>query len=132
MAFPAKSTPSPYTTRRRILVVEDQADAAATLALLLRLHGHEVNVALDGTAALQALQTLTADVVFIDIGLPDMDGREVARRIRQSDQNGALLIAVTGYGAAEDCHRSAEAGFNHHLVKPVTITVINKILETIQ
>jgi len=131
MDFPAKSTPSPYTPRRRILVVEDQADAAATLALLLRLHGHEVNVAADGTAALQTLQTLTADVVIIDIGLPDMDGHEVARRIRQSGQNSALLVALTGYQGKEESHRSAEAGFNHHLTKPVTLTVINKILETI-
>jgi len=131
MASPTKSTPSPYTTRRRILVVEDQADTAATLALLLRLHGHEVNVALDGTAALQTLQSLTADVVFIDIGLPDIDGREVARRIRQSSGNGTMLVALTGYAEKDDQQRSAEAGFNHHLTKPVTLPIINKILETI-
>jgi signal transduction histidine kinase len=105
---------------RRVLVVDDNRDAAESIAMLLRLWGHDVRTALDGRSALEAAQTYRPDVVLLDIGLPNVDGYEVAKQLRhQLGDNGLLLVAVTGYGQTEDRRRSAEAGFNRHLVKPV-------------
>ena len=104
----------------RILVVEDHEDTAATLALLLRMEGHEVQVAPDGPAALEAVQFASPDVVLLDIGLPGMSGWEVARWVTgQPAEKRPLLVAITGYGREEDRRRSAEAGIDHHLLKPV-------------
>ena len=104
----------------RILVVEDHADTAATLALLLRMEGHEVQVAPDGPAALEAVQIASPDVVLLDIGLPGMSGWEVARWVTgQPAEKRPLLVAITGYGREEDRRRSEEAGMDLHLVKPV-------------
>jgi two-component system CheB/CheR fusion protein len=104
----------------RVLVVEDSRDAAATLCLLLRGLGHEVHMAHDGPAALEAARQHRPDVVLLDIGLPHMDGYEVAQRLRQQPETqGAVLVAMTGFGQEEDRRRSAAAGFDHHLVKPV-------------
>jgi CheY-like chemotaxis protein len=102
----------------RLLIVDDNKDTADTLAMLLRLNGHEVSTAASGPAGLQAARSETPDVVLLDLGLPGIDGYEVARRIREKTDK-PLLIAVTGYGQAEDRERSKEAGFEHHLVKPV-------------
>jgi PAS domain S-box-containing protein len=104
----------------RILVVDDNADAASTLALLLQVKGHEVSTVHDGPTALEQARVYQPAVVFLDIGLPGMDGYEVARRLRgQANGERVLLIALTGYGRDEDRHRGSEAGFDHYLVKPV-------------
>lgn len=112
---------------RRILVVEDNADAADSLALLLRMQGHEVQVAYDGPTALQTAQTFRPDVMIVDIGLPHMDGYEVARRVRVFYPN-VLLWAMTGYGRDQDRQRSADAGFHAHLVKPVDPEALQRLL----
>ena len=97
--------------------------------MLLRLKGHEVHVAYDGPAGVSlALKTLP-DCVLVDIGLPGIDGYEVARRLRSHDTNGMLLVALTGYGEAEDRMRSEQAGFDHHLVKPVSQDVLQDLLK---
>jgi two-component system CheB/CheR fusion protein len=116
---PAASV-KPVRAGSRILVVDDNADAAGTLALLLQVKGHEVSTAHDGPTALELARAYHPGVVFLDIGLPGMDGYEVARRLRgQPDCPPCLLIALTGYGRDEDRRRGAEAGFDHYLVKPV-------------
>src|SRR5262249_2870241 len=112
--------PTPETTSRRVLVVDDNVDAAEGVAVLLRLWGHHVRVAHTGPAALQAAEEFQPEVVVLDIGLPGMNGYEVARRLRQDPRSGgAVLIAVTGYGKEDDRRRSEGAGFDHHLTKPV-------------
>jgi two-component system CheB/CheR fusion protein len=104
---------------RRILAVDDNADAAESLALLLGVLGHEVRTAGDGPAALEAAAAFRPDVVLLDIGLPGMDGYEVARRMRdQAGLKETLLVAVTGYGQEEDRRRAEQAGFDAHLTKP--------------
>jgi PAS domain S-box-containing protein len=108
------------TARRRILVVDDNVDAAESLAGFLELVGHDVLVAYEGDTALREAREKRPDVVLLDIGLPGTDGYEVARALRREPGlAGALLIAVTGYGREEDRRRSREAGFDHHLVKPL-------------
>lgn len=103
----------------RLLVVDDNQDAAASLALLLRLQGHEVQVANDGATALEIASLFKPELIFLDIGMPGLDGYEVARRIRRTPGlDGTVLAALTGWGQQEDRRRSAEAGFDHHLVKP--------------
>jgi CheY-like chemotaxis protein len=114
---------------RRVLVVDDQADAARSLARLLKAWGHEVYVAHDGPAALEAARVHTPELVLLDIGLPGMDGHEVARRLRADERNGLQIIALTGYGQEEDRSRSREAGFDDHLVKPVDPEDLRRMLE---
>jgi PAS domain S-box-containing protein len=117
----------------RILVVEDNADAAESMALLLRLRGHEAMIAHDGPSALAAAHSFAPQAVLCDIGLPGMNGYEVAARMRQTPGlERALLIALTGYGQEEARSRSKEAGFDHHLVKPVRPAALNKALESLQ
>jgi PAS domain S-box-containing protein len=112
--------PSPRSTARRVLVVDDNVDAVESLAMLLRVEGHEVRTAHDGPSALSAAETFRPEVVLLDIGLPGMDGYEVARRLRQEPGlEKVLLVAVTGYGQEEDRRLSREAAIDHHLVKPV-------------
>jgi two-component system, chemotaxis family, CheB/CheR fusion protein len=124
-AVPAGAPPAP----RRILVVDDNADAAESLAVLLQLDGHEVETAADGQAALVIAQSLRPQVVLLDIGLPGMDGFEVARRLRTlPEAKGALLIALTGYGRAEDQQRSSDAGFDQHMVKPLDLGRLNALM----
>jgi signal transduction histidine kinase/ActR/RegA family two-component response regulator len=115
--------------RRRILVVDDNMDASQSLAKLLELTGHEARVAHDGATALDVAQVYRPDVVLLDIGLPQIDGYEVARRLReQPGTEHALLVALTGYGHEEDRRRTREAGFDHHLVKPVDPNAIQQLL----
>jgi len=103
---------------RRVLVVDDNQDALHSLALLLQLEGHQVETAADGPTAIAAAQAHLPEVVFLDIGLPGMDGYEVARRLRQlPGAEEILLVALTGYGQEEDRRRSFQCGFNEHLVK---------------
>jgi signal transduction histidine kinase/DNA-binding response OmpR family regulator len=114
---------------RRLLVVDDNQDAADSLALLLGTAGHEVRVYTDGPAALAAADNFRPDMVLLDIGLPGMSGYEVAQRLRsRPGHEGVLLVALTGYGQDEDVRRSREAGFDHHLVKPADFEVLNKLL----
>ena len=103
-----------------MLVVDDNADAAATLRLLLEAQGHEARAAYTGPAALDVLAQFDAEVVFLDLGMPDVDGFEVARRIRAMPRGrDVLLVALTGWGQADDRRRTADAGFDEHLTKPV-------------
>jgi CheY-like chemotaxis protein len=114
----------------RILVVDDNTDSADTLANLLRLAGHEVEVAYDGPTGLTAAQSFEPSVVVLDIGLPGMDGLVLAERIRQQQAlKDALLIAVTGYGQLDDQTKSRKAGFDFHLTKPVELAALQSLLD---
>jgi signal transduction histidine kinase/ActR/RegA family two-component response regulator len=115
--------------RLRLLVVEDNLDAAESLIAVFRLHGHEVRTAATGTAALDVATRFVPDVAFIDVGLPEIDGYEVARRLRALPAfQSTVLIALSGYGQEEDRRRAREAGFDHHLTKPVDPTVLDGVL----
>jgi len=130
-AAPAKTEAAEGTPviHHRILVVDDNVDAAESTALLLQLEGHEVRTAFDGPQALEAAQTFRPQIVLLDIGLPRLDGYEVARRLRALPELGTpLLVAMTGYGQAEDRDRSRSAGFDEHLVKPVEIDQIKGLM----
>jgi PAS domain S-box-containing protein len=114
----------------RVLVVDDHADSAAMLAELLNMHGQEVRTADSGPAALEVVPTFRPDLVLLDIGLPDMDGYEVARRLRRDTANrGMRLVALSGFGHKEALDRSREAGFQHHLVKPVNLGELLDLLQ---
>jgi PAS domain S-box-containing protein len=107
-------------THRRILVVDDNVDAAESLAVLLRMEGHEVLVAHDGPEALVAAEGQPPEIAILDLGMPGMDGFEVARRLRAlAESNGMLMLALTGWGQEQDRYRCFEAGFDGHLPKPV-------------
>jgi CheY-like chemotaxis protein len=119
---PSSASPS------RVLVVEDNEDAADTLRLVLETIGHEVAVAYDASSALEQLRSFDPQVVLCDIGLPGaMSGYDLARRIR-ADGSKVLLVAVTGYGRPEDIRRAREAGFDRHLTKPIGVAAIEEIL----
>jgi CheY-like chemotaxis protein len=108
------------TTGRRILVVDDNPDAADAVAVLLQIEGHEVHTAHSGRAALAEARTWRPDTMVLDIGLPDMDGYELARQVMALRMEPTpLLIALSGYGRAADIRLAREAGFAHHLLKPV-------------
>jgi signal transduction histidine kinase/ActR/RegA family two-component response regulator len=113
----------------RVLVVDDDVDAARSLAMLLESNGHSVAVAHDGTAALSVAPQFQPHIALVDIGLPELDGYELARRLRADPQLQAIeLVAVTGYGHADDSLRSYEAGYDEHLVKPVKFAALEEIL----
>jgi CheY-like chemotaxis protein len=142
LRFPLSSPPEPRATLeadtparkgRRILLVEDNVDAAQMLSELLEVQGHQVTVAETGTAALEHLRRRGADVAICDVGLPDMTGYELGRAIRAEESlRGIYLVALTGYGQAEDRARSREAGFDQHLVKPVRPDVLDTLLEQVR
>jgi CheY-like chemotaxis protein len=114
----------------RILLVEDHADTATSLALLLRLAGHEVEVVSDGSTALRTALASTPDVLLLDIGLPDLDGWQVATLLtEQLQQDRPLLVAITSYGRDEDHRRSDAAGIHLHLVKPVEPAWLQALLQ---
>ena len=116
-------------TSHDILIVEDNADASETLRLLLELEGHRVEVANVGERGVALAQSRPFSVGLIDIGLPDVDGYEVARRIRALPGVGKLfLVALTGYGQPDDRLRAQEAGFDAHIVKPVDPDDLLKVL----
>ena len=128
---PANAQPPPRG--RRVLVVDDNQDAATSLAMLLRLQGHDIRVAHSGPTALEVTRDFQPEVVLLDIGMPYMDGYEVARRIRQMPgSENILLAALTGWGQEEDRRRSSEAGFDHHLVKPPDPKAIVRLLSEFQ
>jgi signal transduction histidine kinase len=123
------SEPVGAAPQRRILVVDDNVDAAESLTMLLRMEGHDVRVAHDGPAALAAVEADPPDLVFLDIGMPVMNGYDVAQRLRQRPGLDKLtLVAMTGWGQEEDRRRSHEAGFDHHLVKPADPDALHHLL----
>ena len=114
---------------RRVLVVDDNADVAESLALLLKLAGHDARAAYDGQTALSLAQDFRPQIVFLDIGMPGMDGYEVCRRLRQQPgTEKALIVALTGWGQEKDRRLSRQAGFDHHLVKPVEPEALQALL----
>ena len=114
---------------RRLLVVDDNADAAQTLATLLSLHGQEARAAFSAEEALQVVQEWPPDVAVLDIGLPDLNGYELCRRIRTRPWGARpLLIACTGWGQREDIDRALDSGFDFHLVKPVDPNAVLRLL----
>jgi CheY-like chemotaxis protein len=114
----------------RVLVVDDNPDAADSMAMLLRLWGHHAQVSYDGTSALEMACFYQPDVILLDIGMPLMDGFEVAEQLRQQDAKEPILIAVTGFGDA--AHRlRGDAAFDHYLIKPIEGDELERLLATI-
>jgi len=124
------ASPSPVVSSpRRILVVDDNEDAAEMLGTLLKMDGHEVFIAHRGAAAVELAGTSRPEFALIDIEMPGMNGFEVARRIRQIPSLAAVVLAaLSGYSQEEDTRRSREAGFNHHLVKPADMDVLRRLI----
>jgi CheY-like chemotaxis protein len=113
----------------RILVVDDNHDSALSLAMLLSIMGHDTRTAHDGESAVATAESFLPDVVLLDIGLPKLNGYEVAQRIREQAWGKSMfLIAVTGWGQEEDRQRSEEVGLNVHMVKPVEADALEKLL----
>ena len=127
-ATTAPSAPSPQSTRKQILVADDNVDAADTLGLLLESLGHSVQVAYDGAAALDAIRTRAPHLALLDIGLPHIDGLELARRIHDEVARPPLLVAVTGYGQQADRQTALAAGFRDYLVKPLRLSALAAVL----
>jgi PAS domain S-box-containing protein len=124
---------APRTKGLRVLVVDDNVDSADSMALLLSLDGHETRTAFDGPGALTAAAEFLPQAVLLDIGLPGMDGYEVARRMRELPElQDVLMIAITGYGQEDDRTRSKAAGFDHHLVKPVDPDALSALLSSLK
>lgn len=116
---------------RRVLLVDDNKDAARLISLLMEMDGHEVRVVHDGPSALATVVEYQPEVILLDIGLPGMDGHEVARQLRQKEGlPRPVLIALTGYGQEQDRQRAWEAGFDHHLVKPVDLGELKRMVTT--
>ncbi|HEU5135693.1 MAG TPA: response regulator [Steroidobacteraceae bacterium] len=114
---------------RRVLVADDNRDAGETLAMLLRLDGHEVYVATDGLEAVDMFTRERPEVVILDIGMPGLSGHEVAKRIRElNGGQDVTLVAVTGWGQKADKDRAMASGFDHHFTKPVEPTVLSALL----
>jgi CheY-like chemotaxis protein len=107
-----------------VLIVDDNADMASGLSRLLGALGHQVDVAADGPAGVEAARRNCPDVILLDIGLPGMDGYEVARRLRGEGMTDTLIVAVSGYDGEEDRRRSLESGMDHHLPKPVNLKTL--------
>jgi len=114
---------------RRLLLVDDNVDAVESLAVLLRADGHDVRIAHDGASALALIESFRPHLVVLDIGLPGMNGYEVAQRIRARPELGApMLVALTGYGQQEDRKRARAAGFDHHFIKPADVSALQRLL----
>jgi DNA-binding response OmpR family regulator len=123
-----KTTPK----RFRILVVDDNHDSALSLAMMLSIMGHETRTAHDGESAVATAESFLPEVVLLDIGLPKLNGYEVAQRIREQEWGTSMfLIAVTGWGQEEDRQRSSEVGLNVHMVKPVEPSALEKLLDAL-
>jgi signal transduction histidine kinase/ActR/RegA family two-component response regulator len=130
---PVQPEPAPHARPpRRLLVVDDNEDVGRSFAVLLGAMGHDVRVEADGPSALAAVNEIHPDVVFLDIGLPGMSGYEVAEAIRRDHgRHSIVLVAVTGYGQDNDRERSFRSGFDHHLLKPVDVTVLETLLASL-
>jgi CheY-like chemotaxis protein len=122
----------PAPSSRSILIIEDNADARDALRVLLELDGHAVEAVGEGQEALELARAKDPDIALVDIGLPGIDGYEVARRVRARDTRRPVLIALTGYGQPEDRRRATEAGFDEMLVKPVDPTTLTELLATLE
>ena len=118
----------PSSQTRRVLVAEDNADAAEMMRVMLGLNGHDVRVAADGAEAVAVAKTFRPHIAFIDIGMPRLDGYEVADRIRRMEGPPIVLVALTGWGQDEDKRRSRDAGFDHHLTKPPEPDVVQRLI----
>jgi signal transduction histidine kinase len=131
-AHPVPSAPSEPAEspgrRRRVLVADDNIDAGESLAMLLRLDGHEVELASNGAQAVELFDRMKPEVAILDIGMPGLNGYEVAQRIRQKARTGVTLIAVTGWGQEADKARAAASGFDHHFTKPVEPAVLSALI----
>jgi DNA-binding response OmpR family regulator len=114
----------PSSAVRRVLVVDDNEDAADSLAMLLTVRGDEVRIAYDGAAAVAAESDFNPEVVLLDIGLPKLSGYDVAKHIRSARGDAVLIIAITGWGQEDDRRRAREAGFDHHFTKPVDFEML--------
>lgn len=121
----------PQTGKLRILIVEDSVDTAEILCLILQRSEHEVHCAYDGPAAIELARQKELDVVLLDIGLPHMDGYEVAQKLRQVPGGAQLqLVAITGYGGAEEIQRIRAAGCDHYLRKPIALADLKALLSS--
>jgi two-component system CheB/CheR fusion protein len=127
----AAPAPSPERSRsaRRIVVVDDNEDAADTLAMLLRVRGHEVAIARDGPSAITTVAEQHPEIVLLDLGLPGMTGYDVARHLRASNASDLRIVAVSGYGQPEDIARAHAAGCDAHLAKPVDLDALARLLD---
>ncbi len=115
---------------KKILVVDDDRDSAEMIAEFLGVHGYETSFALDGQGAIESARELLPDIVLLDITLPDMSGYELAQRLRlEPTLQGLVLIALTGWSGPEHETKAREAGFDHHMVKPVDFTKLQRLLE---
>jgi CheY-like chemotaxis protein len=128
----SETTQEPTTTKQadknRILIIDDNKDLATSLARLLRLLGYEVEVVFDGWQGIELARTFQPRVVLLDIGLPNFDGYQVARVLRQEGFVDTVIIAVSGYGLEEDQRRAREAGMNYHVTKPVDVRTIADLI----
>ena len=116
--------------RNTILVVDDNQDAVYTISLFLEFKGYKVHTRYSGKDALEAVETLQPDLVILDLAMPEMDGYETATRLRATHGTALPLIALSGYGQQEDKRKSAEVGFNAHLVKPVDFAALLELLDS--
>jgi PAS domain S-box-containing protein len=123
----AAQTPARAKEHKRILILDDNRDSSESLAALLRVYGHDVFVAADGASGVNMIEALDPDLALLDIGLPDIDGYEVARRLRTKGCN-VPLAALTGYGTPEDRERARSAGFDHHFVKPIDPLALERLI----
>ena len=131
-ALATEAAAHPTARPLRVLVVDDSLDTVASTALVLMASGHDVRTAHDGPAALEAARVYRPDVVLLDIGLPGLNGYEVAKRLRQDPVlRSVVLVALTGYGQEADRQTSMQAGFDYHLVKPADFKNVQQILATV-
>ncbi|WP_165231640.1 response regulator [Aquisphaera insulae] len=124
---PARST-SGEAGNPRVLIVDDNRDLALSLARLLQLMGYEVHTVFDGHDGLRAARAIAPHAILLDIGLPNMDGYQVARALREEGFDETMIIAVSGYGQEEDRQRSRQAGMDHHVTKPVDVKTIASLI----
>src|SRR4051812_48859167 len=115
----------------RALVVDDQRDTAESLARLLQLMGCRATFVVDSAKAIDAAAALEAEIVFLDIGMPEIDGYQLARLLRQQYGESILLVAVTAYGTEEDHRKSRQAGFDAHVQKPVDVKIVESMVDTV-
>jgi CheY-like chemotaxis protein len=128
---PTRADAMPTCSPRRILVADDNRDAAESLKLILELGGHDVHTVFDGESAVRCAETFEPDIALVDIGMPRANGYEVASRIREQPWGkGIYLVALTGWGQDDDKRRAHEAGFDAHLVKPVPPEALDRLLAT--
>ena len=126
------TTPNQICSTRRVLVIDDDHDVADSLVMFLETFGATVRVAYGGAEGLDALEAFKPELVFLDLGMPGMDGYEVARRIRLlPDQQQITIVALTGWGQQEDRRLSSESGFDHHMLKPADIATLKTLFTSI-